>query len=169
MRVCTLKSNRIPTRRFLFSLAVYTVCMNNEIILLNTLHFHRMQSQTKRTQKKWLFVCGCKFRNENEREKTVFRILFICMCYCIFFCLIITHIHTWHCPSIEIFNKTKTTTYQFGIPPTNTSEFVANFPKWNSLPRDVRACETPSTVNVVCSSFRWTWIKYDKRKMRQEQ
>lgn len=45
-------------------------------------------------------------------------------------------------------------TYQFGIPPTKTSEFVVNFPKWNSLPRDVRVCDTPSTVSVVCSSFR---------------
>lgn len=35
-------------------------------------------------------------------------------------------------------NNTGRKSYQFGIPPTNTSELVANFPKWNSLPRDVR-------------------------------
>lgn len=47
-------------------------------------------------------------------------------------------------------------THQFGMPPTNTSELVANFPNWNSLPRDVFVCEVLSTVNVVCSSFRRT-------------
>lgn len=55
---------------------------------------------------------------------------------------------------------TRNNSYQFGIPPTNTSELVANFPKWNSLPRDVRIWDTPSTVSVVCSSFRWTCGKH---------
>lgn len=52
--------------------------------------------------------------------------------------------------------------YQFGIPPTNTSELVANFPKWNSFPLDVRICDTPSTVSVVCSSFLCTWKRKKK-------
>lgn len=58
--------------------------------------------------------------------------------------------------------------YQFGIPPTNTSELVANFPKWNSLPREDRVCDALSTVNVVCSSFRWIYFGKEKGNKKKK-